>query len=1295
MDFVSLDYVTEDWRPKASKNYSVLLGPACSIAGGIPLSPGLLSYINKTYPQQVEHAKDRLYHSVMRALSGEQRLAVMQHFVSQGKLSWGYLALAQLIKQGLVSRVYSLNFDPLLEQACALVGVKPACYDCYENPDLQADELADQAIIYLHGQHTTAVCPDTEEKLSQYKQMLHGLFKRDTEERTWLVLGCSGLYDPVYEVLFEIDEYPNSLYWVGRETYSGHIHAGYYSRRVGEKSYFNFINNSANVEHDLVSLAQTLNCFSPEILLFAEQANFELMRINPLRLPGQSQYLEKGLLEYGLKLNKALESPSSLVTTQLILEQELYLELLHGKYQELIDRYQAMASPQNLSAKHRELLALAKFTIAMEWFLEYRLDVYIDDFERCRTILDQALALDENCYEARLKLAQLYLIKAQENKVDDERETEFETAIQQLRRIQKNIPDFWPALLCLAQLYFSRAKLAQGEQQTEDIQLSVETYRELIAMKADCAQAHAELADVFSFLAQSVSTTLQTSYFQHSARYYAQALELKDDDYEIWLKSGNLLQTWAKLEQGAIQLDLLKQSADKYGKAVAIKWDFSEAWHQWGNLLQFWAILLPEDQRQDLYEAGQSKYQLATKFNCELFDAWFAWGRLLQKWVELKPKSERIALFADAEKKFTIATRRYAEMPEAWELWSQLLLSWSQLESGERREELIKASAEKSDRFAKAKAQLCYQAGNEYGKRFRLSQSETDLDMALEMYSQATVLDNDHYQAWYWGARLLATNVLRKKTELTPDLIDEVNQWFEAAIRIKPDEYDVWTKWIDFLSSLAISASLDERNACFDICEQKISHFIDIRPNSSWAWMQWGELLYTRAKYDETEFKFELLKNGSAKFEQATSLSSDNYQAFYKWGDLLCFWADSQSGEKKYALLKQAEEVYVKAGENISCSNLGDFNWKQIFSSWMKNFSREKLLELFNETVRINSKLADLNGSLNGQLWYDLYKLGNFHLEWARLQSSDYQIEMYREAERYMSRGLDLKVDAEVLMCAHARVLCEWAELPQASDKAALFARSSASYAQAVKHAPEIAETWLNWGDVLRYWSKLETYNKSLELIQQSRQKYEHALALDTQLSSAWFGLAWLAYEQAKLEPAAKLTLMQEALEKISRATALKAHSAKYWYVWGDFLSAYAELLTESERDPVYRLATEKFAKACELDFSLYYVWRDWALLLMAWARSVTGTLRLQLFAEAKHKFIEAERHSQGSFNYGLYNYTCLAALTEEYSSARDLLEQAEREDKLPRLAQMNTDRDLDGLRQLPWFIELCQRLDS
>jgi len=158
------------------KGCTLLIGAGCSVKAGIPMASEFVEIIRKEYPRAYERAPEKTYPHVMAELLMSERRDLISNYINNAKINWAHLAIAQLLKHGFVDRVLTVNFDPLVMRACALVGVFPAVYDFAASQIFKPDFIAQQSIFHLHGQHTGLVVLNTESEVDRLSLHLGPLF---------------------------------------------------------------------------------------------------------------------------------------------------------------------------------------------------------------------------------------------------------------------------------------------------------------------------------------------------------------------------------------------------------------------------------------------------------------------------------------------------------------------------------------------------------------------------------------------------------------------------------------------------------------------------------------------------------------------------------------------------------------------------------------------------------------------------------------------------------------------------------------------------------------------------------------------------------------------------------------------------------------------------------------------------------------------------------------------------------------------------------------------------------------
>ena len=218
-----MDDVAEAVRnaQRRDKQCVVLMGAGCSTTGGVPAANGFVDIIRKDWTAAYRRAAKKAepakptYPLCMAELSEAERRDLIAEHVKRAKVNWAHLAMAQLMKEGFVDRVFTTNFDPLVERACALLQLFPAVYDFAAFERFDPAHVPKQAVFHLHGQHTGCVLLNTKEQSEGLSRSVAPLFEEAGRRRLWLIVGYSGEQDPVFEHLAKADRFDERLYWVG------------------------------------------------------------------------------------------------------------------------------------------------------------------------------------------------------------------------------------------------------------------------------------------------------------------------------------------------------------------------------------------------------------------------------------------------------------------------------------------------------------------------------------------------------------------------------------------------------------------------------------------------------------------------------------------------------------------------------------------------------------------------------------------------------------------------------------------------------------------------------------------------------------------------------------------------------------------------------------------------------------------------------------------------------------------------------------------------------------------------
>jgi len=211
----------------------LLVGAGISVSAGIPPAQKLMKIAIENFPNYFTSEEQKLaqqdlsqlqYNDIMTKLSPIHRKEIFNWHIKgnkkrnipKAKLNFAHLAIAELLKQGYIKRILTTNFDPLLINACYMVGMYPlpSIYDLGSINQINPELFDDPCIIYLNGQHAGQVQRNTSSQLMQHRSILNKVVLSTGCKRPWIVAGYSGENDPLMEPLNELCPYNNWLYWL-------------------------------------------------------------------------------------------------------------------------------------------------------------------------------------------------------------------------------------------------------------------------------------------------------------------------------------------------------------------------------------------------------------------------------------------------------------------------------------------------------------------------------------------------------------------------------------------------------------------------------------------------------------------------------------------------------------------------------------------------------------------------------------------------------------------------------------------------------------------------------------------------------------------------------------------------------------------------------------------------------------------------------------------------------------------------------------------------------------------------
>lgn len=214
------------WLIKQAKDNNqpkpiVFLGAGASISAGIPGTAKIIEDILKNFANKpeikkldIESRKD--YYKIMTCLNTTERHKLLRSYITNEdvKINVTHIYLAQMLNEGFIDYVLTVNFDDLFLRACSLFNFIPPVYDISILKDFTTTTLSERSVAYLHGQHHGFWLLNTGEELEKVKEYIRTVFDRICNNRTWIVVGYSG-EDTVFDQISRLDNFTNELFWIG------------------------------------------------------------------------------------------------------------------------------------------------------------------------------------------------------------------------------------------------------------------------------------------------------------------------------------------------------------------------------------------------------------------------------------------------------------------------------------------------------------------------------------------------------------------------------------------------------------------------------------------------------------------------------------------------------------------------------------------------------------------------------------------------------------------------------------------------------------------------------------------------------------------------------------------------------------------------------------------------------------------------------------------------------------------------------------------------------------------------
>lgn len=727
---------------------ALLIGAGVSVKAGIPLAAGFVDRIRQKFPAACRRAKKQTYPHCMAQLTQAERHDFISVAVSQAKVNWAHVALAQLIREGHITRVLTTNFDPLVMRACALAGVYPAIYDLAASSDFKPSFVSEPAIFHLHGQHSGFVQLHTEVEVKKHFDRLRPVFADAGSCRPWIVVGYSGDNDPVFDHLAGVGHFEHGLYWIGFRNSDPPEHV---RGRLLDKGKDAFYVRGFDADTFFVKVARDLGIFPPAFIAkpFSHLKDC-LGELTPFDL-GDSQ------------------GPN-------------VVDLSRAKLDEAIRRFEGQGDVGRLLAgtltgapdPAEGESASDDTSLTRAWSLVMDANVLLE--RASKTISpEESSRLFEEIYGryARAIEIQPSMVEAYHNwgvalgqeasvRSDSVKEALLKAACEKFMLAAEMAPNDHQPLYNWAVALGRLADGSQGAEKDSLLEASSKRYQCVVAMKPDEFEGWSNWGATIFRQAEGKTGQERETLLSAACDKLERALQIKPDAAEVWFNWGVALGQQAEGKRGTEEEALLRAACEKYARAIERKPDMHEAWSNWGTALSRRADGKDGDEKESMLREACVRYARAVKIKPDEYMVWSNWGTSLGRQAEGKSGNEVEALLREACDKHARAIQIRPDLYDAWNNWGTALDRQASGKDGSERETLLKAACEKYERASTIKPEensawrnwgiaLDLQAKGKTGE-----EKVALLKVACEKYEKAVEAKPDDDVAWHnWGNDIL------------------------------------------------------------------------------------------------------------------------------------------------------------------------------------------------------------------------------------------------------------------------------------------------------------------------------------------------------------------------------------------------------------------------------------------------------------------------------------------------------------------------------------------------------------
>lgn len=505
-------------------------------------------------------------------------------------------------------------------------------------------------------------------------------------------------------------------------------------------------------------------------------------------------------------------------------------------------------------------------------------------------------------------------------------------------------------------------------------------------------------------------------------------------------------------------------------------------------------------------------------------------------------------------------------------------------------------------------------------------------------------------------------------------------------------EFDQARVWALFLegenfSDQARAVNGEKADALYSQAYEKYAAALQIKPDFHEALNNWGIALRSQANTKSNKEAEALYRQANEKYAAALKIKSDFYEALYNWGTVLSIQAKTKSGSEADALYIQAYEKFAAALDVIPDKHEALFNWGTALSTQAKIKSDAEADALYSQAY---SKFAA--ALLHKQDKHEvLYNWGNALSDQANIKNGAEADVLYNSAyEKYIA-ALQIKPDFYEALHNWGVVLSDQAQTKSGAEADTLYRQAYEKFAATQQIKPSSYGTLNIWGNVLSTQAKIKSGAEADALYSQAYSKFAAALQSKPDFHEVLNNWGNVLSDQANIKSGAEAdVLYNSAYEKYIAALQIKPDYYEALHDWGIALSDQAQTKSGEEADTLYNQAYEKYARALQIKPDKYEVFVNWSNALLFQYRVVSDNRKPEILLNVIDKCEKGELILPGSCAYYLAS---VYSLLGNSSECQNWLEKSWKYEKLPELSYIESDSDLDMVRDQEWFKEFIAKL--